>query len=227
MLRADRGGVEIASLRRRAAASLIDAGVILTPILLASGGGAALYMWYRGRRSGPENGDAQDLALDRVPEAFRRFGESRLGQFALEAGSLPIEIRLRNWRSPGMRALGLRRADARTGGPVTVRSALIHKAVVLTSRGLNRLQRRGFDERFHERHRLMNADLDEARRIHAGDRDARERAMREVIKRYSVTPWPACGRALLGIVPLYVPALWSARNQTLPDRVAGIVVVRD
>jgi hypothetical protein len=32
---------------------------------------------------------------------------------------------------------------------------------------------------------------------------------------------------LLGSGPLHLPALWSARNQTMPERVAGIVTVRD
>jgi hypothetical protein len=40
-----------------------------------------------------------------------------------------------------------------------------------------------------------------------------------------VRPWGPCGRALLGLVPRYLPALWSPRNQTLTDRVAGILVV--
>jgi len=57
--------------------------------------------------------------------------------------------------------MGLLRADVRTGGPVTVRSLLVRKAVV--------------------------------------------------------TAWQ----------DLYLPALWSERNQTLPDRLAGIVVIRD
>lgn len=220
--------MEIASLQRRAGATLIDAAAFLTPTLLASGGGVALYRWHRRRRPGAEDADAPDpWDDDRWAGAFRRFGESRRWQFVLEAASLPIEIRLRNWRSPGMRALGLRRADTRTGGPVTVRSTLIRKAVVLTARELNRIQRRSFDERFRERHRLMKADIDEARRIHAEDREARERAMKEVVKRYGVTPWTACGRALLGVAPMYLPALWSGRNQTLPDRVAGILVVRE
>src|ERR1700722_15244101 len=35
----------------------------------------------------------------------------------------------RNWRGPGSRVLGTRMADLRTGGPVSVRSALIRAAV--------------------------------------------------------------------------------------------------
>jgi hypothetical protein len=96
--------VEIASPGRRAAASL--------------------YSTYVSHRDGA---NAEPWPDERVPAAFRRFGESRWGQLALEAASLPLEIRLRNWRSPGMRALGLRRADARTGGPVSVRRALVRR----------------------------------------------------------------------------------------------------
>ncbi|MGO9888710.1 MAG: hypothetical protein ACLP0L_12495 [Solirubrobacteraceae bacterium] len=51
--------------------------------------------------------------------------------------------------------------------------------------------------------------------------------MFEVAKRYRLRPWSSCGRGLAGLVPLYLPALWSARNQTVPDRIAGIVTVRD
>ena len=32
---------------------------------------------------------------------------------------------------------------------------------------------------------------------------------------------------LLGSVPLHLPALWSARHQTVPERIAGILTVRD
>lgn len=228
MVRADRAGVEVVSLRRRAAASLIDGLVIVTPTVLASGGAVALVMWYRGRGAGSEDVDGRDESrFGRGLAAFRRFGESPRVGFAFEAALLPVDVRLRNWRSPGMRALGLRRADVRTGGPVTVRSALIHKAVQLAWRELTRRVQRPFDERFRERHARMKADLDEARRLHAGDLDAQQRAMTEMVRRYGVKPWPSCARGLLGAVPLYLPALWSERNQTLPDHVAGIVVVRD
>ena len=32
---------------------------------------------------------------------------------------------------------------------------------------------------------------------------------------------------LLTTVPIYAPALWSPRNQTLPEWLAGLVVVED
>jgi len=153
---------EIASLRRRCLASLIDGVVTVTPVVLVAGGGVWLYLWYDHRRSGSDAAKGPDISpSDGRMAAFRRFGESRRWQIALSVGAVPIEVRMRNWRSPGMRLMGLLRADVRTGGPVTVRSLLVRKAVV--------------------------------------------------------TAWQ----------DLYLPALWSERNQTLPDRLAGIVVIRD
>ena len=45
----------------------------------------------------------------------------------MEIGGASVagNIGFRNWPTPGMRLLGVRRVDAATGGPVTVRSAMI------------------------------------------------------------------------------------------------------
>ena len=211
---------------------MINIVLFLAPIALAVGGGAALYSRYVRYRHGAgaddrHSADAQPWPDERVPAAFRRVGESRGGRLALEAASLPLEIRWRNWRSPGMRALGLRRADARTGGPISVRRAVVRRAVLTASHELTRAAQRRSWERFRERQRRMKADLELARLHHPDDREARERAMREAFRRHRVTPWGSFVRAWLGSAPLYLPALWSERNQTLPDLVAGIVVVRD
>ena len=90
--------------------------------------------------------------------------------------------------APGDRAMGLRRVDARTGGPVSVRSALIKKAVQTAARELNRSVQRPFRERSLERTRGLKAELKEAREIRAGDREAQKRAMAEVFKRNRVRP---------------------------------------
>ena len=214
------GGLEIASLRRRFAASLIDAGVFLLPMALEGGGAAWLYMAYLRRRDGEE--DSEPDFAERAP--FGRLAEPRW-QVMMWVATAPLEIALRNWRSPGARAMGLRRVDARTGGPVSVRSAVTRKAVETAARELNRRVDRPFQRRFTERVEAMQAEMREARRAQAGDRDARERAAAEVLRRHHVRPWGPCGRGLLGLVPRYLPALWSPRNQTLTDRVAGILVV--
>jgi hypothetical protein len=67
------GGLEIASMQRRALASLIDAAVFLPPVALVGGGGVWLYIAYLRRRSGDEE-DEFDFA-EHTP--FRRFAEPR------------------------------------------------------------------------------------------------------------------------------------------------------
>ena len=198
-------GLEIASLRRRGLALLIDLGVIVPPLAIAGVAAAKLYKALRGRdpfASGPTVG------------SWRR-------QLAFVAASAPIEVALRNRRRPGARVLGLRRVDARTGGPVSVRSAVIHTAVEAAWSVLNRRVRRPFTERV----RAAHAELDEMRRSHGGELEPRQRM--DVYKRHGVRPASSLGRTLLDMAPPYLAALWSPRNQTLPDRVAGIVVVRD
>jgi uncharacterized RDD family membrane protein YckC len=214
------GGLEIGSLQRRALAALIDAALFVPPVMLAGGGGVWLYMAWRRRRSGGDDDDF-DFA-ERVP--FRRLAEPRW-QLAMWVATAPLDIALRNWRSPGARAMGLRRVDARTGGPVSVRSALIHKAVEAASRVLNQRAHRPFYRRLTERRDAIQADMREARRAHADDPEARERAVAEVQRRHDIRPWGCCAMGLLGLLPRYLPALWSPRNQTLPERVAGTIVV--
>ena len=217
------GGLEIASLQRRALASAIDGAVLVLPAALAAGGGVWLYMTYRDRRSGEE--DPRFDFAERLP--FRHLAEPRW-RFAMWALAAPIEIRLRNWRSPGARAMGLRRVDARTGGPVSVRSAVIRNVVDTASQELYRLVQRPFQARLSERHRAVQAELRELRRTRGDDDDAQQRAsIKEVYRRHNLRPWSSCARGLLGGVPKYLPAFWSARHQSLPDRVAGIVVVVD
>jgi RDD family len=214
-------GREIASLRRRSLASLIDTVVLLLPIALAAGGGVWLYMSYLRRRS--DEYDSQFDFAERLP--FRHLAEPRW-RLAMWGAGLAIEIGLRNWRSPGARAMGLRSVDARAGGPVTVRGVLMRNAVDTASSELNRLVQRPFQERIAERQRALRAELMEVRRAYGDDGEAELRArVNKAQRRHNLSPWGSCGRGPLGLLPKYLPALWSARNQTLPDRVAGIVVV--
>ena len=227
-------GLEIAPLGRRVAARAIDAVAFLIPVLLAGAGGAGIYTLYRRRGARPGDNDEDEAwAPFGAPESslFRRVGESPVGRLGLAAATVPVDVSIRNWRTPGDRVMGLRRVDARNGGPVSVRSALLKEAVQTASREANRWVQRPVRERHRERMQAFQAELRQAHEIRAGDREAQKRAMTEVLKRSSYRPLSSCGRGLLegvlGSVPLYLPALWSARNQTLPDLIAGIVTVRD
>ena len=218
-------GLEIAPLGRRSVARAIDAVVFLVPAALAAAGVGALYVTYRRWRGGE---DDDPLAFDEHQfPLFRRLGQSPARRVGFRVAWVPIEVRMRNWRSPGDRAMGLRRVDARTGGPVSVRSALVSGAVRTAWSELDRLVQRPSQRRFEERRRFVKAELSEARGYHEGDPEAQKRAMFEVAKRYPLRPWTWCARGSLGSLPLYLPAPWSARHQTVPERIAGIVTVRD
>lgn len=223
------GGLEIAPLWRRVVARLLDAAAFLIPVLPAGAGVGWLYDRYRRRRA---TGDEASDPFD-APEFpfFRRVGESTAWRLGFVAALLPVEVAIRNWRTPGDRTMGLRRVEARTGEPMSVRSALIKVAVQTASRELSRWILRPLHQRSSERVRGLKAELKEAREIRAGDREAQKRAMAEVLKRSEVRPSSSCSRGVLGgmlsSLPLQLPALWSARNQTLPERIAGIVTVRD
>jgi len=224
------GGLEIAPLERRVIARLIDAAAFLIPMLLVVAVGVGLYNLYRRRR--PAAGDESSDPFE-APEfpLWRRVGESTAGRLGLAAAFVPIEVATRNWRTPGDRAMGLRRVDAGTGGSVSVRSTLIRVGVQTASGELSRWVQRPLRERSLERTRALKAELKEAREIRAGDPEAQKRAMTEVLSRSQVGPTYSCSRGvlggMLGSLPLQLPALWSERNQTLPERIAGIVTVRD
>ena len=99
-------GQEIASLQRRAVASLIDAAVFLLPGAVAIGGGVWLYSVHLRRRA--EGEDEEFDFAERLP--FRRLAEPRW-RIAIWAVAAPIEIRLRNWpRGPGDGIPACRRA---------------------------------------------------------------------------------------------------------------------
>jgi hypothetical protein len=97
------GELEVASLRRRGAAVLIDTVVLLPPIVAVGGGGVALYRRYR-----------RGLGLD--VGSWESFTTSLRGQTAMRIVSVAAAVPTRNLRTPGYRALGLRRVDAHPGG---------------------------------------------------------------------------------------------------------------
>ncbi len=83
------------------------------------------------------------------------------------------------------------------------------------------------DREFEKRAETIDAEVEEARSAHAGDPDAMRRALAEVHRRYGLRQTRTCLPAMASSVLLHLPALWSPLNQTLPERIASTVVVRD
>jgi uncharacterized RDD family membrane protein YckC len=133
----------------------------------------------------------------------------------------------RNWRSPGRRIVRIRRVEARTGGPVTVRSAAIRLAATEGSRRVNNWWSGPRRRRAMQRMDDLQPGLKDIQRAHRDDPEALERAMMDFHKAHDVNPLRACLPLVPGMLLLSLPALLSRRRQTAIEWLAGTVVVRD
>jgi 60Kd inner membrane protein/RDD family len=204
----------VASRRHRVAAGLIDAAVFGPPIVAVSIGAGWLYVWYR-RGNGRDLGQGGPVPL------------STRWNLVIWGASAAVRVSIRNWRSPGDRALGLRRVDVRTGGPLSVRNALVEQSVVIASGQLRRRLMKPWLTRSQRRLEALLPEMKQIQREFADDREAREQALKAFYKRNHVNPAASCAPSLLGAILMYAPGLWSPLNQTLPERLGGIVVVQD
>jgi RDD family len=207
-------GLKVASLWRRLGAAVIDTVVFVPPIVGVCGGAAWVYV-----RFGPGRG--RKLNELRPPSTPPRWNP------VVWATAAAVGVPMRNWRSPGYRALGLRRVDVRTGGPLSARNTLVQQLVVIASGQLRRRLMGPWNTRNKRRLEALKPQLAEVRGAHADDPEAQRRALKEFYTRHRVSPAASCAPTLLGAAVTQAPVLWSPLNQTIPERLAGIVVVQD
>ena len=146
----------------------------------------------------------------------------------VRSASAGLAVAGRNWRSPGMRILGIRRVDARTRGPVGLRGALVGAVIDTLLGQLGReLQRPRLDQ--WEASRLAANEEIERLRESRPDADPEElvRDSLEIRRRHDVGLDAMLRRMLAHEVALRLPALWSPHRQTLTQRLAGTVIVDD
>jgi RDD family len=211
----------IASPWRRVAAGMFDATALLALIALG------VFAWSRSerlfRRRTRVTGEARaaDAAQDLGPAQPSAASRTVLGGLTI-AG-----VGLRNVRSPGERLLGIRRADARTCGPVSFRSTVIHQVATQLSSAVLRELTRPLTTRQSERFREITQAMDEIRKEHADDPAARQEAVMELYRAKDVHVLRGCLLPLVGPVALNLTAFWSPQHQTVFDRVAGIIVVKE
>jgi uncharacterized RDD family membrane protein YckC len=207
---------EPAPLGRRVLTALIDIG------LSTAGAGAVI-----GGAIGASAVLAKEPAtaserFEQLAERVRPLGETPWPQL-LKAASGLAALGMRNTRSPGMRVMHIRPADARTGGPVTLRSAIIRQLVGFAwGRLAARVTRPAF-ERFQGRSTALAAELEEFRRQHPDDPKADAAFFSS--KRNPGTS--CCAWIMVPIAVQHLTALVTPRRQTISDWVAGIAVIRD
>ena len=210
----------VASLQRRAAAWAIDAVCICGA--LATGAAAAFGVaWLRKRP------DDLDELIEQPPQGGPSTGSSAR---ALSGASMALTLVDRNLRSPGKRAMGLRRVDAATLGPVRMRSAVIQSVMTSAeSHVVFHLCIAPRLRRFKEWSRSIDEHRAEMRRRNTDDARTDEQLLCEMVKHKTVPEAPSCLPAalplLVQLVVALITVLRSRRRQTLRQRVAGTVVI--
>jgi hypothetical protein len=209
----------VASLRRRAAAGAIDAGVWIAALgaCIAAAVAASELFERLGRPPRWLDGDAGSSARVRwwwnVP---------------LTGALTGIGVATRNCRSPRMRLLGLRRVDARTRGPVSVHGAVVATtAETFTSRVARTINRPTL-ERDAARRAAASEEVDRLLRSRREDEpDEFAEAAMDVYRRHGVGCGPLMWRIPVQAVAVRLPAIRSRQRQTLGERLAGTVVIDD
>ncbi len=217
--------MHVASLRLRLAAALVDAAVFGGGMAVVIGMGIAGALAYARVR-----GDGEDQATDadepsEIAPTARRLRQSPELRAAVWGASAGLAVASRNWRSPGSRVVGLRRVDARSGGIVTVRSALIGVLFDQARQAAGRSLFRSRVQRRRDRLSALGPQLAAVQRTH-GAREARQRAMTEFYEANDVKVSTGCAWQLAGPIVsqlLLVPG--SRGGRTIRDRVTGTSVI--
>lgn len=246
--------MRVASSRDRLLAALVDAAVVIVGMAVVIGlaiGGAIAYSRARGRDDEPEadedddedeeeehlypfgvRGDTDvDDQDDRSLGVWRRtqeFLQAPLPRSALSGASAGLAVANRNWRSPGFRVVGLYRVDARTGGPIGVRSVLIGVLFDQAQRAVTKPLFRSRVDRRQRRIDELAPQLEEIKHKHAANPEARQRALTELYKANAVNPFAGCGWQAAGPILSQLLLAMAIRNgRTVYDRLTGTIVVRD
>ncbi len=199
------GGLTIAPLRLRLLAGFIDALPGLTA-LVAGGLAAGEFAHMNFKRWEP------------LMERLRSFSERARGlNVALSGASRAETLYSRNSRSLGSRVVGIRRVDARTGGPITARQALTRVGVSGLSTVAAKVRRE----------RAAEPELSAVREAHPDDEQAQLHGTMKVYEKYDINMFSSCGWGIAALLVMTLPVCVPPRHQTLPDLIAGTVVVVD
>ena len=168
--------------------------------------------------------------MDELSEWSDRMTESEVWVHPGVTGAVEsLQLIGRNWRSPGMRAVGIRRADAQTRGPVSLRSAYIGLVVQTAKMRISTALAQPSLERAEARRLAANDEIDRMRASRPEDDPAELMHDAIAIRRRlgaSSCTW-MLPRTLVHIAIEQLPALGSGSRQTLTQWLAGTADVLD
>lgn len=217
-----RRDLRVAPMRRRVLASMLNALVGILALALTLGGAYAVTSLIGGEEK-----------LQRA-RPLKRVTGSVWGRLALQLCGFVLGVLLTGRQSPGSRIVGIRLVDARTGGPVSRRQAILRVGVrqawqALTKRSIAPPVRHKPDEVPD-----LRSEVEALKREHADDQEAFQLAMMRFHEEHKHELGVSClplYRRLLIRLPLAVaidaPVLWSPLHQGLPDMLAGTVMIVD
>lgn len=209
-------GVVLAPLWRRAIALLIDLSVVSAFIGLVT---ALVSVVLRSPARCPRQLMEKAESWERISWRMRMM---------VVVPALAFGLHNRNRRSPGARAMGLRHVQLSTGGQITVRSVLIKSLASDALKALRNLATGPMVDRATKRWRDLQPQIRDLERQHAGDKAALERAMMDFYREQKFNPLsPLVRSALPSLAVGIIPVLLSPRRQSIPDLLAGVVVVTD
>jgi hypothetical protein len=184
--------------------------------------------WPSGARGDEDGLDDQADRSRRVQHGADEFLPSPRLRAALWGAGAGLAIANRNLRSPGFRVVGLRRVDARTGGPISARSALIGVLFDQSRQAATRPLFRGRAHRGRDRLAELAPKLKEIEHEYEADPQARRRAVVEFYEANKVNPLAGCGWLVAGaIISQLVLAIAIRNGLTAYDRLTGTIVVSD
>ncbi len=218
---------EVASLRRRFAASLLNLLVGISALVSVVAAGVGIF---RVGRKGRVNlklirGLASRSA--RIPAQLQSEPAKRVLPVVVFAASALRKER----RGAGFRLLGLRLVDARTGRDVSRGQELVRAG---TRQAWRLLCRRLIPVRKAQAsptHKKIRSDVEFARRRYANDQQAMQREVMRIYQENKMEPVRMSFLPVLLRFPLIavidLPMFWSPLKQSLPDRLSGTVIARD
>lgn len=224
-------GLELAPVWRRAAAALINVLAVIAGVVAAGVavfGGVKLGLTRRlapALRPLSRRWSAWAEGLDHTQGPAPVSAQTRL---LISVPSVALDLDARNRRWVGARVMRIRRVDVRTGGPITLRAALIEHVVssgytAATSRILSAIMKRS-TSRIEE----IQPALRELQRVHAGNPEAINEATIALYREHNVHPFASCLWTMLsGLFVRAIPVILSPLRQSIPERAARIVTVLD
>jgi hypothetical protein len=177
-------------------------------------------------------------ALEPLDRVFERWNEAEvLGQpvrnlplerIAVAAVTLPLALKNREDAGHKVRGVRVRRVDLRTGGPITLRSALIHYGASAAIDEVTDRVKGEIMSRRGAKIRALYPELDLLRPQYEGDPAGLQRAWKALLREHGLTVFD--GVLLVHSVRIafrLLPVLLTPLHQSLPDLLAGIVTIVD